>query len=317
MSESTNTCPCGQPSKDATICTDCESRLVEALAEVPALSHEFETVLARLNKQGGGSIGFVTSSPTRPLPYDVAASEAGGELKSVMVSWLRLVLDENAERMTLPSDTLADIARWLLGQVPWLRLHDAAGDAVDELTEAVGRLRHVVYREIRQRHYRGRCGAEWTPEEEALACCVADLYTRRPDAAYVGCEQCGETHNAEVLRQHIRTEAGSRLYTRAEMLEMIPVLTKHAVTVRLMDAWIEKSRLVPHGERQEGGEQVPTFLTDDLLTLIAAEWPTIACRQCGIDVVRTGKPGQPSAFCSEDCRREHNRLRMRTARRVA
>jgi hypothetical protein len=86
-------CACGKPAPDATVCTSCETRLAVALGDVPALVDELDTTLARQGR-GGKGVGYVHSSPTRPLPYDPKASDAAGHLKAVLVSWVRLVQED-------------------------------------------------------------------------------------------------------------------------------------------------------------------------------------------------------------------------------
>jgi len=164
------TCPVdGKPlTNNAVICTDCAETLDRSLGDLGSLLEDLDTALARQSRKRPAR-GMGMERDDSPLPYDLGASKASGDLKGVLVGWARLVSEErpSAKRqyrrgkvlVTLDgkpvllhldhtqltcADNSSSIADWLMHHVTWLARHDAAADAYSEIVGAVNNIRRTI-----------------------------------------------------------------------------------------------------------------------------------------------------------------------------
>lgn len=94
MSDTTTTCRCGRPTRDAAyVCDDCLGRLNQSLGDVTWLSAELDTTISRSKGVDYTSRGGARDSET-PMPYHPSAAEAGRDLKAILVSWVRFCQEE-------------------------------------------------------------------------------------------------------------------------------------------------------------------------------------------------------------------------------
>jgi hypothetical protein len=200
----------------------------------------------------------------------------------------------------------------------FLRLHPAASEAVDEVTDAVSAVARVAGRQRPERFYRGPCTTEWHPDPqqpEVAACCVADLYAKSHQAADVICEQCAARHDSADRKRWLRARVTTLLYTKAELLKMLPVLSEFPPPPATLDGWIRHGRLPAHGNvpDPDGAGQTDLYLVEDVLFLIATERSSFPCQTCGKGVRSSGRAGQVAKYCSEECRREADKVRKRAS----
>lgn len=212
----TRECRCGRPTRDdAAACDQCGDLLARSLGDIPWLDEELETTIAQqrgLDYRNAGGTG--TKKPAeRPLPGNWSASEARGHLKALLVSWVLMCDEEGVRspdpRYGLPPDNLVAISRWLLWRVDGLMLHDAAGDVVSEVTEAVAQCHRLIDR-APDRQYLGDCR-----ETD----CSGRLYAR-PGGALARCESCHTTSSADEIRTRLLGELDDRLCTAREIAEL-------------------------------------------------------------------------------------------------
>lgn len=137
------TCPIDgkPPTFPAVLCADCTDKLDRALGDIGSLLEDLDTALTRQAKKRPARGNHARDDS--PLPYDVGASKAGGDLKAVLVGWARLVSDERGAGLTCRDDS-SSIADWLLHHVTWLSRHDAAADAYSEIVGAVNNIRRTI-----------------------------------------------------------------------------------------------------------------------------------------------------------------------------
>jgi hypothetical protein len=95
------------------------------------------------------------------------------------------------------------VARWLAGQLDWLRHRPEAEAAFDEIGDACRVLVRVVDRPA-ERIIVGQCG------------CTEYLYAVR-GREYVTCAGCGTTYDVEAARDLLRESLDQRLCTAAEI----------------------------------------------------------------------------------------------------
>ncbi len=247
------TCACGRPVQDAIICQGCSDRLERALGDIPALVHDLEITRSRQSRTGGQGIGIVVRGAERPLPWDQRAAEATDVLRSTLVGWVRVALNEAHPRpATAPLGLLPHMARFLLALMPWLRQHPTADQAVDELTHAVSNAQHVIDR-APDRVYAGPCREEWDAESEGgrgAFCCTASLYAR-PGHGVVLCPNCPAEHDVGARRDWLLAMAEDQLATATHLSAALSRLG-YVLAPGTIRAWASKGRLVAHGTNERG-----------------------------------------------------------------
>lgn len=250
------TCPIdGKPPVfPAVICADCTDKLDRALGDLGSLLEDLDTALTRQARKRPARGNHVRDD--RPLPYDVGASKAAGDLKAVLVGWARLVSDERGAVLTCRDDS-SSIADWLMHHVTWLSRHDAAADAYSEIVGAVNNIRRTVDIAPDTR-YIGPCYAVVEGVE-----CDETLYAVE-GAETVQCRTCGTTwdptaRTLEALR-HADTVAQDAIeLSRSFALRGI------ALEARRIKVWATRKHLTPAGTSRRG---YPTYIVAHVARLI-------------------------------------------------
>jgi hypothetical protein len=264
-------CACGRPIQDtAIVCPHCAHQLDAVLAEVVAyqgLAYDLDMAIsrqARIGKREGAR------SAETPLSYNQRASDAAAHLRSVLVSWARIVHEETdpppfgptcrrckhrsckaIRYRQLPPDTLAGIAAWLRPRVGWLRHHRAGAEAWDEITKAVRDARRAVDRPA-EKLFAGPCNE-----------CDTDLYAI-PGALFVTCLTCGLMYEVAARREWLLGALDDHLVNATQMSRLVTYLG-----IKLADSSIRmyasKGRISSHGTDAKGrplyrlGEVVRTY----------------------------------------------------------
>jgi len=198
-SASTDGCAvCSAPTGDgARICRTHSDGLLSDLQAVPDLVAELEVTRTRQSRITAGKHGG--RSAERPLPWNEHTAQVATDLNTTVNAWAldtsRLGEDERdllAEHHY--SDTAA-AASWLARNIRTLRQHSEAGQAWDELTNAIREARRAVDRPL-ERVFAGPCGA---PDDAGFAC-KEDLYAA-PGKTTVTCKSCGNHHDMAQRRE--------------------------------------------------------------------------------------------------------------------
>lgn len=250
---------CTRPIADgAKVCAACAHVLDAALADVcgyHGLAYDLDLTLSRQSRMGVRD----GSRPTEAaVPYDARASRAAGELRGVLTSWARLVIEETGD--TWPQDTLTAVAAYLRKRVGWLRHHEAAAEAYGEIVDAVRDARRIVDRPA-ERLYAGPCD------------CGEDLYASLHNV-YVTC--ASDAHEEPVVwpvedrRRWLLRSAEDVLATTTEISR---ALTRYSqpVTPEAIRGYKARGRLFVKGERIENGRTVALFRLGDVLKLVIPE----------------------------------------------
>ena len=127
-------CACGQPIRDAYLCTGCTDDLRWILITAAILGPQLDIARsrqARLTAPNGSS-----GSRNHPLPYDPRAAEAADSLASV----LRIVSGQPAMAAIQP------MALGLLHEVPRIRQRPDAPDILGAITQDTRQARRVIDR---------------------------------------------------------------------------------------------------------------------------------------------------------------------------
>lgn len=199
-------CPaCDGRSDDGLICNRCTANYRKDLRAIPGLMRELETTLTRQSQTGTGNGG---KNSTRPLPFDVTASEVGAEVRAFLKVWVdTFILGDD-----WPGDTPALKCTWLLKVEQRIRGHEEADLFVDEIADVVRRLRRTI--DLRpEMVYLGVCnhqvGNELDSDEyERPIYCGHQMYARKRDEAY-DCPGepgvvCGSIYNVAARQEYLR-----------------------------------------------------------------------------------------------------------------
>ncbi len=212
MTTTERICRCGRPT-DKFYCDDCAQSFSVALGEIPWVERELDITITRQQAAtwNGGS-----HSPETALPFHPSASDARGNLRAVLVAWVRFCDEEAIRHQSpahgLPTDTLTAMSRWLMWRVDGLALHDIGPEAVDEITSAVAHCRRLIDRPL-DRQFLGRCEQCEKVGDEGR------LYAR-PGSILATCNNCGDVIDAERLKTRLLAELDDRLCTAAEIAHL-------------------------------------------------------------------------------------------------
>jgi hypothetical protein len=262
---------CGRQIRDAAhLCSNCTGLLERMLAEVPSLAEDLEMTRARQSRTGGRSIGGGHSSE-RPLPWSEHAAEAAGLLRSTLVSWAQVVVEERG--VAVPRDTLRGVSSFLLRHLEWLRHHPDAAELVDEVRFAVRQARQAVDR-APDRWYAGRCGhVDLEAQVEAIVMsgpapvpCAEELYVRE-GADTVQCRTCSTEHDVERRRAALSRRVEDQLASARELTTAVSNLAR-PISMNTIRSWVKRKRLVERGQTSDG---VALYRVGDVLDLLAAD----------------------------------------------
>jgi hypothetical protein len=263
---------CSNPTSGGEACGLCLGRLLGALVEVDELVDDLDDTVAR-RTQTGQRVG---SRPAETgLPFNLGAAEVARDLRGVLSTWVRVLWEAYAPRRQVATgrtsvdgrpvtvteldtldldDTLPEMARWLRRHPSWIEDHPAAGELVDEVTDAVERARRAVDLPP-ARLYCGPC-----PD------CGTDLYAR-PDRTTVGCRECEARHEVEALRSALLDAARHQLATAAEIARALPRLLGRDLSANTIRTWARTSKLTQR-ESDERGR--PRYLIGEVIDVALA-----------------------------------------------
>jgi hypothetical protein len=239
----TNVCAvprCGQDIPNAYfVCSDCKRVLRQDLSSVPALVEDLLTTITRQDVLGasGGRRAAETA-----IPWKDHATRVLWDLNSAMTGWVRVLLEQNnlsSEVVDRAYDgqsthhrVTSSASRWLLAHIDSLTLHEAAGEAIDEIGDAVQRAYHAIDRP-----------AEKLPAGQCMVNdCQAYLYAE-PQAETVDCPKCGITHDMEERHAWMSEAAREHRVTATEALGWVHMLLKKPMPDGTWRRWLADGRI--------------------------------------------------------------------------
>lgn len=275
-----NECACGKPTRDNyVLCDDCTDTLERTLGDVAGVVEEVEVTMTR---QRSAPIVSGPPSATTGLPWHDKAAVALRNLHNLLVLWVRLCDEEGVGTgpTDLPADKPAALAGWLLHRVHGLARHDAAVEALDEITDAVAECEHIVFWKRKNRNYLGTCGQRVEDEDGVtlLDACPGDVYA--DEGAQVGtCQECGQGVTVVVRQGEMNRELDDRLCTASELARLAVILGLDAPRDRVrkqIHYWHRHKRITQRGTitEQVKGEpvDVPTFRYGEVRVMLYAEF---------------------------------------------
>ncbi|MCI2424112.1 hypothetical protein MOQ72_42625 [Saccharopolyspora sp. K220] len=260
---------CSNPVTGGNLCGACLGRLDADLAAVADLVAELDTTIIRQARTGQR----VGARPTEePLPFNTSASEIRDDLRNVLSTWVRDLWEIYGPRRQVPTgevaadgtpvvaaeldsldlaDELPDMAAWLRRHPSWIAPHQAAGELVDEILDAIGRARRAIDLPP-ELVYCGPCPV-----------CGTDLYAR-PDRGTVVCRGCEERHEVTERREVLLDLARDQLATAAEIARALPGLLGRELSANTVRTWAPTGRLAKRAPDAQGR---PRYRVGDVIDL--------------------------------------------------
>jgi hypothetical protein len=260
---------CSNPTSGGYVCGVCLGRLDGHLAELPDLVADLDDVVARQTRTGDR----VGSRPAETgLPYNLGAAEVRDDLRNVLSTWIRDLWESYRPGRDVPTresgldgepvtewvldpldldDTLPEMAKWLRRHPSWIEDHPAGGELVDEITDAVERVRRAVDLPP-ARVYCGPC-----PD------CGADLYAS-PGRSIVRCRECESAYDVEARRAALLNAARGALGTAAEIARALPRLLGRELSANTVRTWARAGKLTKREPDRLGR---PRYLVGEVIDL--------------------------------------------------
>lgn len=195
-------CKCGAAT-DVILCATCAVALRIELTDVPSLLVDLDITRSRqdqltdpTNRGPGGS--------ENPLPFKVHVAEVVWVLHHTLDAWATTL---GAATNAGKPPTTAQLARWLLRNMPATRIHPDAGQLVDEVTNAVHQARRAIDRPDDRRLFLGPC---------ATGPCAEEVYGL-PWNKIAICPACGARHDIAARQTWLHNVAQDHLGTAVEI----------------------------------------------------------------------------------------------------
>lgn len=228
-------CPtCGEAIRDSgAICWPCARRLRGTLTSLAGLLAELETTTCRQTSSSPPWDDDGGHSASKPVPFDLKASEAALTLRTSLKGWIRVLADELAPECQHascgPQRPACDRseahvrlwvnvlttgpAEWLAERIEDVRMRDWAEVAYDEIREAARNGWKAIDRPP-ERAYAGHCSAEWQADDGPVIC-GSPMYGRM-DHSDVRCPACGSVYDVVECRRAMLDAAADWLVTSGE-----------------------------------------------------------------------------------------------------
>lgn len=300
------TCPCGEPTSGASLCTKCAMTLAYAIANVATYYDDLRTVATKRTRYGvqGATKGSVGKS--QPLPVDLRfvsgaprldvfggvggpTTAPGAQLQwdtwNTVVAWCRVVMDEQAQVLgprcgeaclhvschviktrAWPRNTLRSMCHYLDRQHRWIEGRDWAPVLLDELLDLERRLVRMVNRPP-DRWYAGKCSAS----DLLGVTCTAELYATE-DHGTIVCPGCETRHDVGDRRDFLLEEAKHYLVTATEAAGALLAWTDYdgneGKLIKLISQWHQHERLASRGETVVNGKDRRLYRLGDVQELL-------------------------------------------------
>ncbi|MEU4781041.1 hypothetical protein [Micromonospora sp. NPDC023633] len=268
----TSTCTiCDRPQADAAYaCQHCTDRAYRHLHDLADAVPAARDVAAGLARQGAPTRGHADGGR---IPLNLTASHRLTVVQNEITTWARHVAGERHDQAPAGRDPLIAAARYLAGQVGWIRKHPYAEEAYRDARVAAGIVRGIAAGPA-ERRWLGQCGADLDDGQR----CTADLHAR-VGANTAVCRACGARHAVAERRAFLDGQTADQAYTARQISQAYPQIPEG--TIR---SWAARGDLVaeleplPDGvegplwvHRDAGGRPRPRYVLGEVLALAAAK----------------------------------------------
>ena len=230
-------------------CSACAQRAARHLDTIVEYTPDARAVAARQTRRGSATRG---NGGERPLPIDLQAGARLDWAQNTLTTWARHTAEERGQITPYGTDPLVTAARWLRGQVEWIRHREEVAEVARDV-DAVARVVTGIVDKPAERRWRGQCGADLDDEQR----CPTDLYAR-PDAAVVTCRTCGATHDARERQAFLDGQTRDQAYTARQIAQAYPQIPE--ATIR---TWARRGELTADLEPLPDGVQGPLWVHRD------------------------------------------------------
>lgn len=261
-------------------CT-CVAGLEVNLGDIPALTADLETSLARQTATGD-RVGARSSE--KLLPFDGRAGDTLNAMHRMLAGWVNELATTSPHagprcrsacrhescaqiaRDHLPTADIPAMAQWLLRLFPRLVTYPAVEELTADVHRHVTDARHVI--DIRaDRWYAGPCRTPGCTELDSHGKArPTDMYAA-VDAKQVHCRLCHAVYDVAEQRTWLLEQAEDRLATATDCARALTSLGQ-PVTPERVWKWKERGRLVPHGQ---DAQERPLFRVGDVIDLLTAD----------------------------------------------
>jgi hypothetical protein len=223
----------------ATICHACTGRLVADLGSTPDLLNELDTTITRQARITSPAKG----NGDKPLPYDVGASIAAGNLRTALHGWARMLHEETST--PYPAGNAA-VPAWLARHANTIRLQEWAAEMAHDVKTVVDKGWCSIDRP-EERYYAGPCGNQ-VNDPAGYYVCPTVLWTRL-QAATVRCRTCKASYDAHERRTWLLDAAQDVEETASAIASALTVMLRRRVTASTIRTWVSRDLLRSVGER--------------------------------------------------------------------
>ena len=239
---------CGRDAgRDAFACKTCSDTAKADLAHIAILAHHLDGKRARLGSNWkDGTIGRTAEIP---LPYDPRVSKVADPIRIALHGSARIVIDAGAVVMP-DSDTITDVALWLITRCEWLRKQDVGPDEFAAFELCRSNI-EALFDRPPDRLYIGRCQAdlEGTPCPESLYVETDD--NGRPTSAHATCPRCAKSHTVADRREEIKAGVKDYLGTMREISRLCRLMYDDGVSMSMLYLYAERGLMESQGWRME------------------------------------------------------------------
>jgi hypothetical protein len=221
------------------ICHACTGRLTADLASISDLLAELDTTITRQARITAPAKG----NGDKPLPYDVGASIAAGDLRTALHGWARTLHEETAT--PYPSGNAA-VPGWLARHADVIRMQEWAAEMAQDIKRAVDQGWRAVDRQ-EERYYAGPCGNQ-VNDPAGLYVCPTVLWVRL-NAATIRCRTCSQTYDVHERRTWLLEAAGDVEETASVIASALSVMLRRRITASTIRTWVSRGLLASVGER--------------------------------------------------------------------
>lgn len=242
---------CFRPADGWFLCRTCTDLLTGSLADVGWMLEQLDTVTAQQTRYTE-TAGKIASVSEVPLPLNLKAADARGQLVNELSGWALVIYDANPDMadewpMSGPVSPLF-CATWLASRIASVRLHPAAGEIADGIAREWAGCEWVIDRPP-GRKYLGTCAVDWEGND-----CGGRIY-QAGGKSEARCDTCGGQYDdVEGLQYTILKNLDEHLATAAEIAELSTYmdLSINRLQVRKsINDWVRRKQLVPAQKNPE------------------------------------------------------------------
>jgi hypothetical protein len=225
---------CGNPSRDGGLCDADTSVLRDNLRHAAGLLDDLDISTTMQSVLFSQSRKVRSAEP--PMPVNLKSSDLAAGYDSLLVSWARACgADEDRDLF----GTGRQAAAWMLKRINSVRMHEAAGDLVDELVSQAGACWRAIDRPAELTPF-GACGAAIDDEGNT---CPRQLFAEK-GATAITCRSCGTWHELKARYEKTLENSAHMQGQPSEVAAALSALGVHC-TSSMIRGMAHRRRLDP------------------------------------------------------------------------